>query len=111
MVRRARRRRRGRLLRLNKADLQPGDLTIGLSMAGVTAVPIGVSPADGRPERRWPPPVLKDFLAELRHQDSPLGPGGRRYQECQEVVADGEKDVEALLIADLACLVHIGCVP
>jgi hypothetical protein len=102
---------RGRLLRLDEVDLLPEDLAIGLSMAGVTVVPIGVSPVDGRPEGWWPPPVLEDYLAELRHEDPPLGPCGRRCQECEEVVEDGEEYVEVPLIAGLTCLVHVKCVP
>jgi len=102
---------RGRLLRLNEIDLLPEDLAVGLGMAGVTVVPIGVAPVDGRPEGWWPPPVLEDFLAELRHEDPPLGPSGRRCQECGEVVEDNEEYVEVPLIAGLTCLLHIECLP
>jgi len=102
---------RGRLLRLDEADLLPEDLAVGLSMAGVTVVPIGVSPVDGRPKGWWPPPVLEDFLAELRHEDQPPRPRGRRCQECSESVQDGEEYVEVPLIAGLTCLMHIECVP
>jgi len=99
---------RGRLLRLEEADLLPEDLAVGLSMAGVTVVPIGVSPVDGRPKGWWPPPALEDLLAELHREDLPLSPGGRRCQECGEAVEDGEGDP---LPAGAARLMHVECLP
>ena len=101
---------RGRLLRLDEADLLPEDLAVGSIMAAVTVVSIGVSPVDGRPKGWWPP-VLEDFLAELRHEDQPPFPRGRRCQECGDNVEEGEEYVEAPLIAGLTCLMHVECVP
>jgi hypothetical protein len=57
---------RGRVLRLGDAELRPEDLATGLAMHGVTVVPAGVSPVDGRPDGWWPPAVLEELLAELR---------------------------------------------
>ena len=99
---------RGRLLRLDEADLLSEDLAVGLIMAGVTVVPIGVSPVDGRPKGWWPPPVLENFLAEIRREDRPRG---RRCQECGEVIQDGEEYIEAPLMASLTSLMHVECVP
>lgn len=102
---------RGRLLRLDEADLLPEDLAIGLSMAGVTVVPIGVSPVDGRPKGWWPPPVLENFLAELRHQDQPPPLPRRHCHQCNEVVEESEGYAEVPLVAGLIRLVHVECAP
>ncbi|WP_432548624.1 hypothetical protein [Kineococcus sp. SYSU DK004] len=102
---------RGRLLRLDESELLPEDLATGLAMHGVTVVPVGVSPVDGRPQGWWPPPVLEQLLADLRGDVPPAGPGGRRCQECGEPVQDGEEWVEVPLYAQLTCLVHVECAP
>jgi len=57
---------RRRLLRHEAIDLLPEHLATGLAMHGVTVIPSGPSPVDGRPEGWFVPAVLEDFLAALR---------------------------------------------
>ena len=102
---------RARVLRDDVDDeLLAEDLAAGLVRHGVIVVPADRSLVDGRPEGWYWPPVLDEFLADLRGEPAPSGPGGRLCRGCGEPVDDGEEWVDMPVLAGLSFAVHVECV-
>lgn len=103
---------RRRALRAVDGDdpLLAQDLASGLAMHGVTVVPGPPSPVDGGPGGWFPPPVLDEFVADLRGEDPPPGPRGRACHVCSDPVEETEEYVEVYLpVGGLIALVHVDC--